>query len=117
MDKVELFIKDFKDLFAEALEFTFYHGYCYWFAYILAARFKGEIWFNPTLVHFATYIDEDLYDIYGKIEPGRDPITGEYDERTDDWVSWEEYQYCNSHDKIESIVSSCIKKERDNNEK
>lgn len=110
MDKVEKFITDMKEYFPEELEFTFYRGYCYWFAYILANRFKGEIWFNPTLVHFACYIDEDLYDIYGKIRPGVDPITGEYNEKNDDWISWEEFQYCNQ-EAVESIVYNCIKKE------
>ena len=56
MDKIEKFIFDMKNVFPEELEFTFYRGYCYWFAFILANRFKGEIWFNPAIVHFATKV-------------------------------------------------------------
>lgn len=109
MRKVEKFIKDFKQIFQEELESVFYNGYCYWFAHILAARFKGEIWFNPMIVHFAAKIGTNLYDVYGKVTPGVDPITGEYDELNDDWVEWGEYQRANQEQALQ-IVQSCIKK-------
>lgn len=109
MNKVEMFINEMKSFGPEYVTFLFYRGYCYWFAFILSERFKGEIWFNPHMVHFACKIDEELYDIYGKIDKGRNPITGEYDELDDCWISWEEYQY-NNHESVESIVQSCIKK-------
>lgn len=109
MNKVERFIYGVKRIFPEEMEYTFYRGYCYWFAHILATRFEGEIWFNPSMVHFAAYIDNDLYDIYGKITPGMDPTTGEYNPINDNWIEWGEYQ-TNNHETVESIVNSCIKK-------
>lgn len=112
MNKVEKFIKDFKKASPEYLEYTFYRGYCYWFALILAERFKGEIWFNPDIVHFAAYIKTKhhtwLYDIYGMVRIGFNPITGE--EESGNWMSWEEFQK-NNHEAVEGIVASCIKKE------
>ena len=107
--KVLDFINNFKGSFPKELEWTFYNGYCYWFALILATRFSGEIWFNPKIVHFATMIDDDLYDIYGRVEPGICPITGFKDKSEDDWVSWLEFQYTH-YEAVESIVNSCIKK-------
>ena len=110
MDRVENFIDKMKALHSKALECVFYHGYCYWFALILAERFKGEIWFNPKLVHFAARIDNNLYDIYGKINPGISP-TGQKDYSENAWFEWGQFQ-TNNHEMIESIVDSCIKKVR-----
>ena len=110
MKRVISFILEFKHIFPEEMEYTFYRGYCYWFALILATRFSGEIWFNPSIVHFAAYIDGELYDIYGRIAPGVDPITGEFNEDNVEWIEWGMYQETNNQDKIESIVNSCIKK-------
>ena len=84
MNKIETFINDMKKSFPAEMEMIFYHGYCYWFAFILAERFKGEIWFNPTIVHFASKIGNSLYDIFGEIEPGVNPFTGVYDRNNDD---------------------------------
>ena len=109
MTKVERFIRNMKQTFPEEMEFTFYRGYCYWFAHILATRFEGEIWFNPVTVHFAAYIKGKLYDIYGQITPGVDPTTGEYNPKNAEWIEWGEYQ-TNNHDTVESIVNTCIKK-------
>ena len=111
MNKVEIFINDMKEFFPEELESVFYRGYCYWFAFILAERFKGTIWFNPKIVHFAAMINEDLYDIYGKIIPGICPVNGDEDFSENNWVEWSEFQL-NHHEAVESIVNSCIKKER-----
>lgn len=111
MNKVERFINNMKELFPEELESVFYRGYCYWFAFILAERFKGTIWFNPKIVHFATKIGKDMYDIYGKVRPGICPITGSEDFSENDWIEWTEFQI-NYHEVVESIVNSCIKKER-----
>lgn len=109
MTKVERFICGMKRIFPEEMEYTFYRGYCYWFAHILATRFEGEIWFNPGMVHFAAYVDGELYDIYGKVVHGIDPTTGEYKQSFDKWIEWGEYQ-ANNHDTVEAIVNSCIKK-------
>ena len=111
MNKVEQFINDMKKLFPGELEHVFYKGYCYWFAFILAERFKGTIWFNSKIVHFATKIDGDLYDIYGKVKPGISPITGNRDYSEDDWITWADFQI-NHHEVVEYIVNSCIKKEK-----
>ena len=109
-NKIENFINNMKKLFPEELESVFYRGYCYWFAFILAERFKGTIWFNPRIVHFATKIGNDMYDIYGKVRPGICPITGQEDYSESDWIEWSEFQI-NNHEAVESIVNSCIKKE------
>lgn len=105
------FIDDFKKRFPDELEQIFYHGYCYWFATILSLRFEGEIWFNPAMVHFASKIKDDLYDIFGKVNPGVDPYTGIYDKDFDQWYRWEDYQECHQEE-IESITASCIRKEK-----
>lgn len=110
MNRVENFINDMKSRFSKELEHVFYNGYCYWFALILAERFKGEVWFNPKLVHFAAHIDNNLYDIYGKITPGISP-TGEKDYSEHTWFEWGQFQI-NNHEMVESIVDSCIKKVR-----
>jgi len=109
MNRVEQFIDDFKELFAEELETVFYRGYCYWFALILAERFKGEIWFNAKIVHFATKIGDQLYDIFGAVCPGINPFTGEEDNSENYWTSWSAFQI-EHHEAVESIVNSCIKK-------
>lgn len=108
--KVSRFIREFKNIFPEELEYTFYHGYCYWFALILASRFGGEIWFNPSIIHFAAKIDEKLYDIYGEVTPGLNPVTGEFDENKVEWIEWGKFQETNNQDTIASIVDTCIKK-------
>ena len=54
-------------------------------------------------------IDDNLYDIYGKLEFKWDPKIGE--DGSENWVSWEEFQY-NNHESVEKIVDSCIKKVR-----
>lgn len=109
MNKVEEFIHHMKEIFPEEMEFVFYRGYCYWFAFILAERFKGEIWFNPKIVHFAARIKGQLYDIYGKVTPGVCPITGTEDYSEDEWISWTDFQL-QRQEAVESIVDSCIKK-------
>jgi len=91
------FINTFKNVFPKEVEFTFYRGQCYWFSHILATRFKGDIWFNAELVHFACFIDNALYDIYGKIEDMRN------------WTNWHDFQ-CMYPDLVDDIVDSCIKK-------
>lgn len=109
MNKVEEFIHHMKEIFPEEMEFVFYRGYCYWFAFILAERFKGEIWFNPKLVHFAAKIKGQLYDIYGKVTLGICPVTGAEDCSEDEWISWTDFQL-QRQEAVESIVDSCIKK-------
>ena len=110
--RIDAFIEDFKKLFPEEMESVFYNGYCYWFAHILATRFKGEIYFNPRLVHFAAMIGGRMYDIYGRVIPGFNPVTGEYDEYKFyawEWIEWGKYQEEN-HESCDRIIQSCIKK-------
>lgn len=108
-DKVIEFLDGMKEVFDDEIKFVFYRGYCYWLANILATRFNGEIWFNSRVVHFAAKIDNKLYDIYGKIEPGFSPVTGQEDDSQEEWYSWESYQIL-YQETVESIVNSCIKK-------
>ncbi len=96
-DKVQTFIDSFKKKYPREIEDTFYNGQCYWFAHILATRFKGEIWFNPEVIHFATKIDTHLYDIYGIIKDA------------DGWISWSDFQMF-YQDAVPDIVNTCIKK-------
>ena len=98
MNRILKFIDDFKSKHPNEIEDVFMNGYCYWFAMILSIRFKGNIWFNPLLVHFASNIGVYLYDISGM-------ITDTYG-----WVSWEVYQRTNQEEALQ-IVKSIIKKE------
>lgn len=107
--KILDFINGMTNVFREEVQFTFYRGYCYWFALILATRFKGAIWFNPKIVHFAARIDGVLYDVYGEINPGICPVDGKEDGSENDWCNWSVFQSLNP-EAIESIVNSCIKK-------
>ena len=104
MDNIELFIKQFKKDFGNAvpIEQFFTGGYCYHFSVILNKLFFGEIFYNPVENHFATYTMNDrfeygLYDITGKIEI------------TQDWAVWEFYK---KEDPIEAdrIIKQCIYK-------
>lgn len=107
--KVESFIREFKGTDKDVYEKTFYNGWCYWFAIMLVMRFKGEMWFNPQLVHFAAMIDGILYDIYGMVEAGVSPITGKYQKEDDCWVEWGKYQ--EEHpEESKGVVETCIKK-------
>lgn len=66
---------------------VFLNGYCYWFAYILAERFKRfastSIMYNQVLGHFAVKINDTLYDIRGKIL-NEDESGGNWEE----WDTW-----------------------------
>lgn len=97
-NKITKFIDDFKSKHPKEIEDTFMNGYCYWFAMILSIRFKGDIWFNPLLVHFASNIGVYLYDVSGMIEDAYG------------WVPWEQYQRTNQNEAIQ-IVKKIIKKE------
>lgn len=67
MEEILLFIKRF-----ESAKELFLSGCCYWFADILYERFYYdygivEIYYNPVDNHFATMIDNILYDVTGSI--------------------------------------------------
>lgn len=91
------FINKFKIAHKEELEDVFIHGYCYWFAHILATRFKGTLYYNPVKIHFATMIKDKLYD-----------ITGEIKDKTN-WMTWTQYQE-EEHEIAMDITRSCILK-------
>lgn len=61
-DEVLKFINRFK-----GCEDVFLNGCCYWFAWILLARFPGRIMYLPVLSHFVIEISERLYDITGDV--------------------------------------------------
>lgn len=102
-DPIEEFVKHF----SKAKE-TFTNGCCYWFAFILAERFNGEIFYNPKENHFACGIQEDnpfpwidgsawsLYDINGNIK-----------ENVSDYVIFKEYKKIDSTH-YERIVRDCV---------
>lgn len=99
------FIYNFKACDPYLFEVTFTQGYCYFFAVMLKERFThSQIWYNPELVHFATYIDNvGLCDITGIIP---DELF------TDKWIPWEEYKLINKYngDIIRKIEKECIYK-------
>ena len=102
-DPIEEFIAHFN----KAKE-TFTSGCCYWFAFILAERFNGEIFYNPKENHFACGIQEDnlfpwidgsawvLYDINGNIK-----------ENVLDYILFKEYKKIDSTH-YKRIVRDCI---------
>ena len=47
-------------------EDVFLNGCCFWFAYILQARFCGTIFYDPVRNHFVCRIGERFYDISGE---------------------------------------------------
>lgn len=94
------FIEDFKKGYPEAMEDTFLHGYCYWFAFILKERFNGIICYEPIENHFVTLLpDGDFYDIRGKLT------------ETSSFVDWDVYKKI---DELETkrIERDCINKIR-----
>lgn len=91
------FIDTIKKRYPYEIEDTFSNGFCYWFAKILELRFGGTIYFNPDIIHFATLIGEQLFDVTGLIEVDKN------------WFNWEDYQSCND---TSTIYHSCILKDR-----
>ena len=70
------FINGFKKFNKEAIETTFTNGY--WFAFILSERFNGEIVMDIYGEHFMCKINDQLYDITGKIECNKVKVFEEY---------------------------------------
>ena len=90
------FIEAIKGRYSYELEDTFSNGFCYWFAKILEIRFNGTIYYNPDLIHFATLIDSQLFDINGLVHADNS------------WFNWDDYSL--THD-VEAIYHSCILKD------
>ena len=75
---------------------TFLNGCCYWFAFILQARFSGKIYYDQVQNHFAAKICGRYYDVTGEISG-------------DGFVPWDTYQ---SYDALDysRVVRYCIDK-------
>lgn len=68
MDEVEEFINRFKSNYKNELEDLFLNNLCYYFAVILKDKFKNStILYDYENVHFLTMINDNLYDIRGKV--------------------------------------------------
>lgn len=68
------FINVFKAYHEREVYDTFMYGCCYWFAIILKERFNGQIYYLPIENHFITKIENDFYDISGKVILTETPI-------------------------------------------
>lgn len=67
-EQVVSFISRFKSLSPSGdVVDVFTKGCCYWFAYILSARFKGTLMYDSVANHFATEIGGRIYDISGDV--------------------------------------------------
>lgn len=97
-DNVIKFINNFKKLHTDEIEDCFLYQNCYWFAYILANRFNGEIYYLPISNHFCCLINHLLYDIRGCIS---DVIELNFT------TSWDDFQI---EEPMESkrIIRDCI---------
>lgn len=104
-EKVCKFIENYKSISnhkntKEYIELAFTNGNCYWFAFILASVFNGEICYLPIEGHFICKIENEYYDIKGCIDE-----SSNY--RMDALYFWNEY--CNIEPKItEKIKQQCI---------
>lgn len=85
--------------FAGSIE-TFTSGCCFWFAHILAERFRGhaEIVLAVVENHFVARIDGRLYDVTGD-------VTEEYKDSV--LVAWDKMDEYDSLQK-ERIVRDCV---------
>lgn len=89
------FMTDGQNIRNEVIE-AFTQGCCYWFAYILAARFKDydpEIMHDPVAAHFGCYIRGHVYDITGDVTTGH---------------QWEPWDACDDENLKRQITEQCI---------
>ena len=95
MNRIESFIKQFRDLGAEN---CFSNGMCYWFASILNNRFPGgEIVYDEVANHFGCEIGGQVYDITGN-------VTNTYN-----WMPWLKFIYKDTA-LTKRVVRDCILK-------
>jgi hypothetical protein len=79
----------------------FLDGLCYWFSYILKARFPdGEIWYDQIRVHFYFVYGTDAYDVTGLVDL---PPSA---------MKWSEYKDYDELD-YQRVVKYCVLKEGD----
>lgn len=91
MDKIEEFIKRrFKN------DCNWTSGNCYYFAIVLADRFRGDIYYDVINGHFVCKVGESYYDFLGK-NTDKDAIYI----RWNDFPSYDQLQY-------ERIIADCI---------
>lgn len=101
--QILFFIKHFTDHGPDVID-CFSNGNCYWFARILAQRFRGSVYYNPKENHFCARIGSDLYDITGKIRSSYFPnihdnviwLSSSNENKKVDWIPWKYYRYTDS---------------------
>jgi hypothetical protein len=69
----------------ESADDLFRRGQCFWFAFILAHRFKGTIMYQPVDNHFVAKIKNKYYDVTGEVKGDFQTI----DEARKDPLHWE----------------------------
>lgn len=60
-------INEFKFADSAAIEYKYMCGDCYVFARALAEKFQGKIYYLAIDNHFITQIEDEFYDIRGKV--------------------------------------------------
>lgn len=86
-----------------AAQETFLYGCCFWFAFILQARFGGTMMYEPVENHYVQEIGGWLYDVSGDVtEKYR---ASKYLMRWSDMESYDSSLY-------RRLIRDCIKKER-----
>ncbi len=104
MEEIKKFIKGVTNYgTGDEIIGCFTEGYCFWFAYILKARFPhGEIYYFPIYNHFVYKAFNRIFDITGD-------CTASYD--TSQMIPWVEYQtkeLGSSH--LDRLIDDCILK-------
>lgn len=93
MNNIEKFISLFKN------DDKFMHGLCYWMAYILKGRFPdGDIWYDQVLNHFYFVVNDEAYDVRGRVIL---PSTA---------IKWTEYEKYDELD-YQRVIKYCVLKE------
>lgn len=73
MVTAETFINNFKKGFdKDYLEHVFTDGNCYHFSLIIQGMYGGDIVYDPHEFHFLTKIDNEFFDITGKVDEPMD---------------------------------------------
>ena len=94
MNDVDKFLERFHD--SDSVDAPFTQGCCYWFAFVLYARFltKGAtLMYDEVANHFATKIDGIVYDITGD-------VTNKY--------SWKDWHSITDEALLSRIRRDCI---------
>ena len=95
MNQIEKFISLFEG------DDKYMNGLCYWFVYILKGRFpNGEIWYDQIMNHFYYVLNNEAYDVKGKV------LLPETAKRWSEYETFDELDY-------QRVVKYCILKEGD----